>query len=97
MRIIVIAEANGSISYEDDREVPGAYPMEIPDGTLNIASCALDTFHDTVPIKNLDEFDIRVEDEDRNVLVEDEEVGSYEHPIRGQIHYHSDYAPLITA
>lgn len=62
--VYVIAKDICPISYDDDRKVPGIYAVTVPESTSNeeAASIALDAFHESYAVKNLDEFQFTVTD-----------------------------------
>lgn len=87
MTVTIKVKPIGKISYRDDRDVPGEYEIDLPDGATHVASCALDSFHEDIAIKNLDEFEIWVEDQDGNVIEEEDDgPDSYESEYRGDVY-----------
>ncbi len=87
MTVLVKVKSNRKISYRDDQDVPGDYEIILPENTPHIASSALDSFHEDIAIKNLDEFNIWVEDLDGNEIAEENDApSSYESEQRGDVY-----------
>lgn len=84
--VYVMVEEDGDISYDDDMDAPGKYEVTLPANAVNVASCALDSFHECIPIKNLEEFAIWVEDAAGNTIEETEDAPlSYQSQFRGSV------------
>jgi len=55
VNITVQCDTNAEL-HELDRDVAGIYPIEVSDDSEDPIEDALDEFHDTIPIKVLDDF-----------------------------------------
>lgn len=63
--------------HELDKDVPGVYRIALPKDEKDIAGTALDIFHNTIPIKCLDNFTFRVIDAQGIEIFEAEDYESY--------------------
>lgn len=65
--------------HPDDISVPGTYEVQLDENLSeeDSASAALDGFHSTVPVKNLDDFDFTVMTADGRVVEESPDSEGY--------------------